>query len=47
MSNMYSLRFKIKVMIGHRLRYEIKVTFDEVSLKRNFAKRTGMLPETI
>ena len=42
---LYSLRFKIKVMFGHKLRYgmkvtfghelcyEIKVTFGEISLK--------------
>jgi hypothetical protein len=29
----YSLRFKIKVMFGHKLRYEIKVMFGEISLK--------------
>ena len=29
----YSLRFKIKVMFGHKQRYEIKVTFSEISLK--------------
>jgi hypothetical protein len=31
--NLYSLRFKIKVMFGHKLRYEIKVSFGEISLK--------------
>jgi hypothetical protein len=30
---MYSLRFKIKVMFGHKPRYETKVTFGEHSLK--------------
>jgi hypothetical protein len=30
---MYSIRFKIKVTFGHKLCYEIKVTFGEVSLK--------------
>ena len=30
---LYSLRFKIKGMFGHKLRYEIKVTFGEISLK--------------
>jgi hypothetical protein len=30
---MYSLRFKIKIMFGHKLRYKIKVTFGEMSLK--------------
>jgi hypothetical protein len=29
----YSLRFKIKIMFGHKLRYEIKVMCDKVSLK--------------
>ena len=29
----YSLCFKIKVTFGHKLRYEIKVTFGEISLK--------------
>ena len=29
----YSLRFKINVMFGHKLCYEIKVTFGENSLK--------------
>ena len=29
----YSLRFKIKVTFGHKTRYEIKVIFDEISLK--------------
>ena len=29
----YSLRFKIQVTLGHELRYEIKVTFDEILLK--------------
>jgi hypothetical protein len=29
----YSLRFKIKNMFGHKLRYKIKVTFGEISLK--------------
>ena len=29
----YSLRFKIKVTLGHKLRYERKVTFGEISLK--------------
>ena len=29
----YSLHFKIKVPFGHKLRYEIKVTFGEISLK--------------
>jgi hypothetical protein len=29
----YSLRFKIKIMFGHKLRYEIKATFGEISLK--------------
>ena len=29
----HSLRFKTKVMFGHKLRYEIKVTFGEISLK--------------
>jgi len=32
-SNIYSLRFKIKVTFGHKLRYDIKVTFGEISLK--------------
>jgi hypothetical protein len=27
------LRFKINVMFGHKLHYEIKVTFGEISLK--------------
>ena len=31
--NLYSLRFKIKVMFGHKLHYEIKVSFGEISLK--------------
>ena len=31
--NTYSLHFKIKVMFGHKLRYEIKVTFGDISLK--------------
>ena len=31
--NTYSLRFNIKVTCGHELRYEIRVTFGEVSLK--------------
>jgi hypothetical protein len=30
---MYSLCFKIKVTFGHKLRYEIKVMFGEISLK--------------
>jgi hypothetical protein len=30
---MYSLRFKIKVTFGHKLRYEVKVMFGEISLK--------------
>jgi hypothetical protein len=30
---MYSLHFKIKVTIGYKLRYEIKVMFGEISLK--------------
>ena len=30
---MYSFRFKTKVTFGHKLHYEIKVTFGEVSLK--------------
>ena len=30
---LYSLCFKTKVMFGHKLRYEIKVTFGEISLK--------------
>jgi hypothetical protein len=39
----YYLRFKIKVMFGHKLRYKIKVMFGEISLKlcptnRNVAK---------
>jgi hypothetical protein len=29
----YSLRFKIKVTFGHKLCYEIKVMFGEISLK--------------
>jgi hypothetical protein len=29
----YSLRFKIKVMYGHKSRYGIKVTFGGISLK--------------
>jgi hypothetical protein len=29
----YSLRFKIKLTFGHKLSYEIKVTFGEISLK--------------
>jgi hypothetical protein len=29
----YSLCFKIKVTFGHKLRYEIKVTCTEISLK--------------
>ena len=29
----YSLHFKIKVTFGHKMRYEIKVTFSEISLK--------------
>ena len=29
----YSLHFKIKVTVGHKLRFEIKVTFDEISFK--------------
>jgi hypothetical protein len=29
----YSLRFKIKVTFGHKLRYVIKVMFGEMSLK--------------
>ena len=29
----YSLRFKIKCMFGHKLRYKIKVTFGEIYLK--------------
>ena len=29
----YSLRFKKKVMFGHKLCYKIKITFGEVSLK--------------
>jgi hypothetical protein len=29
----YSLRFKTKVTFGHNLRYEIKGTFGEISLK--------------
>jgi hypothetical protein len=33
LSTMYSIRFKIKVTFGHKLCYEIKVTFGEVSLK--------------
>ena len=41
--NTYSLRFKIKVTLGHKLCYEIKVTYGEISLKfrqtsRNVAK---------
>ena len=31
--NMYSIRFKIKVKFGHKLHYEIKVMFGEISLK--------------
>jgi hypothetical protein len=31
--NKYSLHFKIKVIFGHELRYEIEVTFCEISLK--------------
>ena len=33
MSNCYSLHFKIKLAFGHKLRYKIKVTFGEISLK--------------
>jgi hypothetical protein len=33
MFDWYSLRFKIKFTIGHKLRYEIKVTFGKISLK--------------
>ena len=29
----YSLRFKMNVKFGHKLRYEVKVTFGEISLK--------------
>jgi hypothetical protein len=29
----YSLRFTIKVTFGHKVHYEIKVTFGEISLK--------------
>jgi hypothetical protein len=29
----YSLHFKIKVMFGHKMCYEIKITFGEISLK--------------
>ena len=29
----YSLHFKTKVVFGHKLRYEIKITFGEISLK--------------
>jgi hypothetical protein len=29
----YSLRFKIKITFGHKLHYEIKATFGEISLK--------------
>jgi hypothetical protein len=31
--NIYSLCFKIKVTFGHKLRYEIKVMFGEISFK--------------
>jgi hypothetical protein len=31
--NMYSLRSKIIVTFGHKLRYKIKATFREISLK--------------
>jgi hypothetical protein len=31
--NKYSLRFKIKVTVGHKPCYDIKVTFGEISLK--------------
>jgi hypothetical protein len=30
---MYSFPFKIKFTFGHKLHYEIKVTFGEISLK--------------
>jgi len=33
LSTKYSLHFKIKVMFGHKLRYKLKVTFGEISLK--------------
>jgi hypothetical protein len=29
----YSLPFKIEVTFGHKMRYEIKVAFGEISLK--------------
>jgi hypothetical protein len=29
----YSLRFKARVTFGHKMHYEIKVTFGEISLK--------------
>jgi hypothetical protein len=29
----YSLRLRITISFGHKLRYEIKVTFGEISLK--------------
>ena len=29
----YSLCFKMKLTFGHKLRYKIKVTFGEISLK--------------
>jgi hypothetical protein len=32
-NNKYSLHFKIKVTFGHKMRYEMKVTFGEISLK--------------
>ena len=31
--SLYSLHFKIKVTFGHKLRYEIKIAFGEISLK--------------
>jgi hypothetical protein len=32
-SSSYSLHFKMKVTFGHKLRYEVKGTFGEISLK--------------
>ena len=36
----YSLRFKIKVTFGHKLHYEIKVPFGEISLKLRMLSET-------
>jgi hypothetical protein len=43
--NLYSLRFKVRVMFAHKVHYKLKVMFGEIFLK--LRQQTGMLPESM